>query len=443
MKESIFKNKIKLSSYNYKRDIKNRVLMSQLSVFEVEVLREILDCTLSFPVHQLAGQLGVSQKKLLPALKKFGQVNLVKIDEDLIFVDKDMRKYYQTQISKFDENFKPNIPYIQTLLNKVPLHELIDWYHISNESDHIFSSIVERFLITPKNYQQYLSHLKFTDKAMHGIMHDLFNSSDLKLNARKIIEKYSLSREQFEECMLSLEYHFVCYLSYMRVKDKWEEIITPFHEWGNYLQFLKESAPKPIEEEKKIKKASSEEFDFLRDIILFLELIEEEVEETNFAPEYRQKILNLLVDLGLIIISKNAVKPSPYLAEWLKLPSSEQALMIYRHGLNQIRKKYQNQYTERDIRELEVSIRDIGNAWIMIDDFIKGLTFGLAGRNSVILQNKGKQWRYVLPEYNEEDIQFIRDFIDVLFNAGIVLMGQYKKVDCFKVSAFGHMILGH
>jgi uncharacterized protein involved in tolerance to divalent cations len=41
--------------------------------------------------------------------------------------------------------------------------------------------------------------------------------------------------------MLNLEFHFVCCLRVSRIRsiEVWEERVTPFHEWREYLTFLK------------------------------------------------------------------------------------------------------------------------------------------------------------------------------------------------------------
>ena len=62
------KNKITLSDYNYRRDIDNRLLMAQLSTFEVEVLQEILDGSLTLTIKKIADALSVKEDAILPVL---------------------------------------------------------------------------------------------------------------------------------------------------------------------------------------------------------------------------------------------------------------------------------------------------------------------------------------------------------------------------------------
>ena len=157
------KHKIVLSDYNYQRDIENRLLMAEMTIFEVNVLREIVDGSLKIPIKQLANHLDVSQKELLPVLEKLSKTKLLEYNHETICVDKEMRKYFESEVLKFDDTFEPDMEFLQGLLSKVPIHVLPSWYLISRSSNHIFKSIIDEYLITPKIYQHYLNDLHFDD----------------------------------------------------------------------------------------------------------------------------------------------------------------------------------------------------------------------------------------------------------------------------------------
>jgi hypothetical protein len=115
-----------------------------------------------------------------------------------------------------------------------------------------------------------LNELNFNDcvgpgisQAARGIMTDLFKSPDFILSSSDVIAKYNLTRSNFEEVMLLLEFHFVCTVHYAKEEEHWHEIITPFYEWHQYLRFVqatkapiiepsKISNPKKIDADKKI-----------------------------------------------------------------------------------------------------------------------------------------------------------------------------------------------
>lgn len=67
-----------------------------------------------------------------------------KIQGEEIIVDKEMRKYYETQISKFDDHFQPDLEYLQSLLSKVPLHSLLVWYAILETLTIFFNQLLKK-----------------------------------------------------------------------------------------------------------------------------------------------------------------------------------------------------------------------------------------------------------------------------------------------------------
>src|SRR5262245_44410140 len=92
------KNKVLLSDYNYRRDIENRLLLSKLTTFELDVLIEILNGSLKTSLDQLSNALDTDETKLLPVLENLSKTKLFQIIGDSIIIDKEMRKYYECQI---------------------------------------------------------------------------------------------------------------------------------------------------------------------------------------------------------------------------------------------------------------------------------------------------------------------------------------------------------
>lgn len=378
------KNNIVLSDYNHQRDIENRSLMADLSVFEVDVLREILHSSLKFSRAQLAESLNVSEKAIVPVLKKLTKTKLVTYNEETVIVDKDMRKYYESQILKFDDNFEPDMEFFQGLLSKVPIHALPSWYAIPCSSDRIFTAIVENYLLTPKIYERYLNGLRLNNDAMEGIMQDVFQAPELKVSGKALMKKYRLSRESFEEHMLHLEYNIVCCLGYSKEGDAWEEMVTPFHEWKCYLQFERENHPKPISNPTAIRKES---------VII-------PDDETHSA--YRK------------------------------------IMTRFRNNLED-----SSDFTEKDIREVERSLkRVVKTGWIYFDEFMNGFTAPIGTVNAVMLQNKGKRWKYALPTYTDAERNFIKKVIfEGLAQAGIVDIGTHQNRACFCVTKTGRQLV--
>lgn len=437
------KNKVVLSDYNYRRDIENRLLMANLSLTELEVLGEIINGSLKMTVQQLAKYLDKSEKELRPLLEKLSKTKLFQLEGNEIITDKEMRKYYESQLIKFDDDFKPDMEFLQGLLAKVPIHVLPNWYQISKTSDHIFNSIIEKFFLTPKIYERHLVELVFDEPILTSMVQDIRNAKDAKTPAHFFLDKYKLSREAFEELMLQLEYNFVGCLCYHRVDDAWEEVVSPFYEWSEYLRFLRETTPKTIPEPQKVKRQHENDFGYIIDMNKL-------IEKLHCAPlplplpkktSFSECMVHKMEFLHLAEIRNKQLHPLEFSTEWLKMPLTDQAIALYRHPANRFH--IDDQYSEKDIREVQKSIKRVGNAgWILFEDFKKGFIRPIGNREPVTLQAKGKRWRYALPSYSESDYQLIEKTIfGRLFETGMVAIGTYEGKPCFCVTPFGRLSL--
>jgi len=59
-----------------------------------------------------------------------------------------------------------------------------------------------------------------------------------------------------------------------------------------------------------------------------------------------------------------------------------------------------------------------------------------------MLKKTGRRWKYQLPEYKEQDIAQLRQYIfDTLFQAGITATGSHEGKPCFYLTPFGRMTL--
>lgn len=464
MPNVVKKNKVVLSDYNYLRDIENRLLMSELSTFEVNVLQEILHSSITFSIKSLADNLGVKESKIIPLLEKFSKVKLLKISKDQVTLDKEMRKYYEFQMEKFDDYFRPNIEFILSSLSTVPIHVLPIWYSLPRTADNIYASLIEKNLLTPKIYERYLSELEFDNPVIEQIFKDVFTSPNLYVKASDLYEKYELTREQFEKYMLLLEYNFVCYLSYKQVNGMWVEVVSPFYEWVEYMTFEKESQVVPIKEKAKIQQLRQGNFVFLQDMNSILQLVPVELEGGNFSSKvlnlltngsikknkplelYFKKVLNKILDLGLAESVRNTLQITESGKSWLKKTPEDRSILLYRHPRNLMAhsEKDPNLYSERNIREIEKSLKRVAHSgWVYFGDFLKGFTVPIGNHEPVTLKKKGKSWKYMVPLYtDEEKVLIFETIFERMFEVGIVSIGIHDDKPCFCVSPFGRASFG-
>lgn len=473
------KNKVNLADYDYKLDIRNRMVMSTLNAQDVEALEEILYGSIRIPLLKLRKNLDLSEAELLNLLSRLKKTNLFEIDQDSIIVDKEMRKYYEYQIMKYDEDFKPNMNYIQGLLKKVPIHVLPVWYSVPRSSNNIFASMIERYFKTPQIYERYLLDLNLVEPIMAGIVSELFNTKDLKLSVTEVQRKYSLTREAFEEYILHLEFNFVCCVNYERVGDQYVEIITPFQEWADFLRFRTESAPKSISQcSAVIKKGADKDFHFIQDMVYLLEeiihhplalkstaadsdfLFDEELvkqlivglghsvtKETQLMTWqlHFSRIASRLVRIGLAMRHEEMLCPHHNAPHWLNMEMEDKALYLYRHPNNRTLQMGFSQKldTEKNVKEVERSLERITmDGWYDMDEFLKGVTCAIGDNEPVTLAKEGLDWVYKRPSYQEDELQFMRYVImQRLYEVGMVDVGVCHGKDCFRLLPFGRETL--
>lgn len=472
---SLRKNKISLEDYDFKHDIENRLLMSQFSSHDLEVLEEILYSSIKIPVRKISKSVDLDEDELFPILEKLSKTGLFTFEGDSIVVDKEMRKYFEAQILKFDPDFKPGMEFLQSILRKVPIHVLPIWYSIPRTSNNIFESLVEKYLLTPQIFQRYLMELSFPDPILAGIVHDAYKAPDFKVYAKDLIEKYGISREQFEEFLLQLEFHFVCCLGYEKVGDEWKEIVTPLHEWCEYASFLRNTEATPITSVNKIIRLRPQEFSYIQDLSHLLAMTKKQplvlamdknkrllpnksalstlsskmegFEENDPAfIDHIDRLITKLRQLKLADIVDDRLYALESANDFLDMRPDNRAIFLYRHPLNGLISKHvpAEIITDRNLREAEKSIlRVLNSGWVYFDDFLRGVIVPLSEESVVMLKRQGKSWKYSLPTYTEEELALIKaTVLEWLFEIGVTAVGTHNGKECFTVTPFGQSLFG-
>jgi len=457
------KNKIELQDYDFTKDLQNRVHLSTLSIFEIEVLREIIFNSLEFSIYELSESLEVSGDKILQSLEKLESTGLFTRDNDRLVVDKEARKYYEIQIGKFGCDSKLDIDHFLNLVSQVAIHHLPNWYILSKTSDDIFEAIIEKNLLTPKIYEKYLADLMYNDDFSASIVQELFSSESLTLDISYIQEKHGISREYLEELVILLEFNKVCFLQYIEDGEHWKGILTPLEEWKNHLEFIKETECHQIPETEKINRIHPHDFGFIEDInSLLIEIyqasppLQIRVSEKNyqitspiasisFEPKYTSRLIEKTLQLRLATISNNEINATENTKQWLDTSLQEKAMVIYFSTINIYRKQQQtDSFTDRDIRELEKSLkRVLKTGWVYVEDFIKGMTAPQSTTSEMALTKKGRRYSYSRPIYGEKELAFIHEtFNHHLFESGMLALGECNGKKCLTITPFGRLSLG-
>lgn len=458
------KIKINLSDYDFKKDIDNRLLMAEFSAFDREVLEEILYSSIHTDIEKLAKNLNANEKELRPCLKKLSKTGLFEIKNDQIFVDKQMRKYFESQILKFNDDFKSDFEFLQGLLKKVPIQILPVWYSISRSTNNIFDSIIEKYLITPQVFLRHIEDFQSKDPVIEGIIKEVYNPP-FKVLGEHIKEKFNLSQIELETIMLTLEFGFVCCLRYDYIDGFWKEVITPFYEWQEYLEFISNSKPVSIKDPSKIERTRPSDFAFVEDMELILNYLKKtplpiqnkDTLAVSFEKEkellqklklssndssYLKTILEKLLILKFAELKNNKLVFSDA-DEWLSLSLENKALNIYQNPLNRLGNEFSSSiFSENNIRKAEKCIiRALNCEWIYFDEFVKGIMCPLTDDQNITLKKIGKNYRYELPSYLEEQLLLFETVVfRWLFESAMVATGKHNNRRCFKVTKFGKKI---
>lgn len=466
------RNKIDLADYDYKSDIENRLMLSSFSPFEVEALDEILLSSLTLSASSLAATLDVQLSDLDALLAKLESALLLQRDGDRLVVDKERRKYFEFEFAKFDESFEPNMEFLQGLLRKVPIHQLPLWYSIPRSSTNIFESLLERFLETPRAFQRYLLEMQLEDETDRQIVERLFASPELKLDAEELQSDLGLSREELEEHILTLEFLFIAVLSYERTDSGRKSVITPFHEWRQFLLFRQETMPLPMTGA--VSPLREEPFAVVRDMALIVEdlakspiraerqsgsylfeiddpLMQRLAQLCDLSPlegRYERYFAHLLGKLALIEFlheREGSLSASTAGQEWLMLDVEERAIALYRHPFNTVisREIDPRLNGEHNLREIERTLERVAHlGWVEIEDFLRGVIAPVGSAPEVRLERRGRRWRYQLPTYTQEERELIRASIfERFFEGGFVEVGELEGALHFRVTPFGRAVI--
>lgn len=436
------RGKIVLSDYHFQRDVETRLLLADLNCTEVALFNELFNYSLFIPVADLAAALDLSVRSVQEILSKFSASNLYRCDNGSVILNKSLRRYYEGELAKFDPSFEPGMEYLQHLLNKVPPYVLPNWYSLPRRCERMFLAIIDKYFANPKVYQRYLSDLKFTDPIPGGIVEAVFASPDLKMDAALLQRMFSLSPSEFHEWLLFLEYHFACCLKYERSGERWRAVVTPFHEWREYLLFIKQTEAPIIADTKNIARTHPRDFGFVEDLTLLLQhlkrrplkvatykagwTISDRERQALFphqpAPAYSQALIDKCFFMQFADIHKGQLIFLSRAEEWIPGSLVDKAMSMTRHPIQ----------VEKGLR------RVLHGGWVYVEDYVRGFTGCLRGKEPVALVNKGKRWKYQLPEYEGDDRALIEATLcQRLFEAGIVATGTHCGKACFCVTPFG------
>ncbi len=432
--------KIKIQFENYPSQIDAEAcrLLCSLSEIEVTVVKEILHQSIKIELCHLQEELALSEETLLSILEKLSKIKLFKLEKNALVVDKDKRKRLDIWLEKFQEEFKPNLAFLQQLLTRVPVHAIASWYAIPRTTDHVFEAIFERYFETPKLFRQYVAEIEEQNAFFRLIIQEVFRPPHFKATVESLKEKLDLSEAQLSELLLVLEYHFICCLSYKTINGQRVAMVTPFQEWQEVLEFEFQTRITPLPAQ-----------EVFADTCCPLAVVEEirsvvrkEIEEESV----HRPLLEKLYWLGWIKQEESGSwSTSESGREWLAMPLHDQITTLATHPLYRLDKDEEIAplWNLRNLRLVEKSLRRLPRKeWVDFELFLRGITMPLCDHAPTALKYKGKQSRYFFPVYSKSEKLFItRVILERFVELGIIKAGTYHGKKCILLTALGSRII--
>lgn len=442
MTNSIRKNLVVLSQYDFERDLNIRLLLAKFDETQRSIVEEILNGSLQTTIKHLSQNFEISNDDLVHLLKQLQDDDLLKINGDKLTINKEMRKYFSFELEKFDPNFEPDLAHLQALLNKVPIHLLPQWYAISRTSDNIFESIVEKHFHTPKTYRKHLEELQADNPIIFKIYKEISISDDFTLPVETLMQRFKLNREEFEKLILEFEYNLCGCLCFKPEGKDWKGYLTLMHEWKSYLKILKLHQVRALHTDE-IEFAHSNDFHFVEELTKLVEQIQEKT-----TAKKLEKLFSNLPELSEVVQDLYLTQSTESIKSWIRKTKQEQANLVYQLLLSYTRvcPEKISQCVEREFREICNSLKLVAqHGWIRFNDFMKSFHGIIGSQTPIVLQKKGKKWRYALPHYSETETNLVESIVfDHLWKAGVVNVGTDSADEpCFFVTPHGRMTLGY
>lgn len=448
------KIKIILDDYPYANDIALRIKMSEVSHNDICVLEQILYSSIKTSVEKLIDDTDLDQAVVEHALKIWMDTGLVKQEGSSLVVDKELRKYFELEIQRFEEDFTPDIDFFAQLLKKPPIHALPIWYALPRTSTNIFESIIEKYLQTPQIYQRFLLEFQGQDPLFKQAIDLLFTSDELKIGLDFMQNKLGLSQESLYEMLLVLEYNMVGCVVFEKENSYYKPYIALYSEYKNYLEHLRKTEC-PMIEEKHVQRLTLSPFAYVEGLITLLKvfknktfhfpldhdgelLLKEALVEAELAYLDLEELIQKLIAVQLIEVKTKQVLLNETSFSFMSMKPESAALVLYRHPYNKPQADLEIP-VDKAIRECEkAATRLLGRSWVLLEDFEKGLLVPFSEEQQISLKKVGRRFNYQLPTYQEKELEFIRFvFTDWFEKVGVIETGFFSSKPCIRLSPLG------
>jgi hypothetical protein len=430
------KNKIELNDYPFELDVSRRMAIVQFTPFERDLFYEIVLGSLEIQLSELADDLDVDVDVLETLLKHHLHLNLFRVEGSKLIVNKEERKHFEVELEKFNDSFEPNIQYLKSLFNKIPIDLLPKWFSLPKICEAIFPTIVDKHFATPKIYERYLEEMEFERPSLNQLMKELYASPNLALTIEHIKATYPFEDIELYKVIAFLEFNLIAVHSFIDINNSLVEVITPIHEYRMFHLEKLERKPIPLNNEIAVFTIDN---DNLPRVTKTLKKIDE-LTSNNQAVDFQHeelKTIRKLLEIDLLDAVDEQVILSSQGKYFLDLNDAEKSLFFLRYP----KKGKKRLLSEGVQKQIERDLIQIKN-WTYLDDFIDSLSIPLDGHAPLELIKKGRNYHYSKPNYTpDEKIEIRQLFCDYLAMAGVIDLGNVEGKTVFRLTPFGKQYL--
>jgi len=463
------KEKIELGEYDFPQDLAARLYLSQLSPFEVEVIEELNLRPLQLSITEFSSEIDKSIDRIFPIFQDLQKLNLLKMSGDLVLLNKEMRKYFEHSLELFDQDFTPDLLFVYQNFRKIPIHCLSTWYALPKNSNNLFQSLLDKYLLTPSLYEKYLQEVQLEGETMEKIKETLLGSENLQLSVDEIQKRFHLTKESLEKTLILLEFFLVGVTYFVRQGDGYERIFSMLHEYRTYQKECQQRALSSIAA-KKISCTLSAPFGFIEDLDLLLiqakrhkvELIEDQLPPSFLAilakkstlidpkslQEHFAHIVQRGLQLGLLVRRDNMLVVSVYEAnKWHALSLEERSIYLLYHPKNRFF-TYDGEVhllEEKHLKDAQKAIcQAIPLGFVELEKLLDVTSISLGSQKGVHLKRSGVRYRYQSPQYSMDERKLLRaTYLETFFESGFIEKGISEQgAICIRTTSFGNSVYG-
>ena len=438
------KNRVDLSEYPYEQDLNYRLLLASLNPTTTKLLIELFYLSSKTTLVKLKNALDLTENELKEFVDEIAPFNILSIEQDVVLIDKDVKKKIESFLEKFDEEFSHGIEYFQSLLKQVPINILPTWYSLPRSCDSIFLSLKEKIFHTPSQYLRHLQNIESDDPSVPLVIQALLAANNHLLTMDQLESVSGKSGFELQKLVLFLEFNFAAVMCYIEESGAWTSVLKLPNELSCYLNQLSVTPPFKILAQNLVKPDRGIPLTFAFDLSQVLRLAKVHTLkgqttqegiifdpsgiqklEQNLACEqnYALRLLKKAIELKLLEMDQGFITPHVQSEQWLLYSLEKQALSLYKaiwiqgsHGAKQV---------EKGLQTL------LQKGWVLADEVIQYVSYG-----KPLLQRTRDGYSYDLMD----QVSMTREHLDLLFESGLIEWGSIDKKRCVRLTELGKQI---